>query len=109
MDKVRFKGNNLLYFCTKVPYLYSIFLRLCLRGLRLVVTGDICLNMRLCSWDRSKAYRSKALPNRSSETTATAGFLKSIIGQLPRVSGEDPERIRVDSVFETSVCSLSVC
>ena len=28
------------------------------------------------------------------------------IGQLPRVSGEDPERIRVDSVFETSVCSL---
>merc|ERR1712215_545544 len=26
------------------------------------------------------------------------------IGQLPRVSGEDPERIRVDSVFETSVC-----
>ena len=63
----------------KVPYLYSIFLRLCLRGLRLVVTGDICLNMRLCSWDRCKAYRSKALPNRSSETTATAGFLKSII------------------------------
>ena len=26
------------------------------------------------------------------------------IGQLPRVSGEDPERIRVDSVVETSVC-----
>ena len=31
-----------------------------------------------------------------------------LIGQLPRVSGEDPERIRVDSVFETSVCSLFV-
>ena len=32
------------------------------------------------------------------------------IGQLPRVSGEDPERIRVDSVVETSVlCSLSAC
>ena len=31
------------------------------------------------------------------------------IGQLPRVSREDPERIRVDSVFETFVCSLSVC
>ena len=30
------------------------------------------------------------------------------IGQLPRVSGEDPERIRVDSVVETCVC-LSVC
>ena len=26
------------------------------------------------------------------------------IGQLPRVSVEDPERIRVDSVFETLVC-----
>ena len=62
----------------KVPYLYSIFLRLCLRGLRLVVTGDMCLNIRLCNWDRCKACRSKALPNRSSETTATAGFLKSI-------------------------------
>ena len=33
-----------------------------------------------------------------------------VIGQLPRVSGEDPERNRVDSVFETFVlCSLSVC
>ena len=31
------------------------------------------------------------------------------IGQLPRVSREDPERIRVDSVFETSVCLFSVC
>ena len=34
------------------------------------------------------------------------------IGQLPRVSGEDPERIRVDSVVETFVClfvCLSVC
>ena len=32
------------------------------------------------------------------------------IGQLPQVSGEDPERIRVDSVVETSVlCSLSAC
>ena len=30
-----------------------------------------------------------------------------IIGQLPRVSGEDPERIRVDSVVETSVLCLS--
>ena len=29
------------------------------------------------------------------------------VGQLPRVSGEDPERIRVDSVVETLVlCSL---
>ena len=28
------------------------------------------------------------------------------IGQLPRVSREDPERIRVDSVFETSVGQL---
>merc|ERR1711895_314257 len=35
-------------------------------------------------------------------------FSQSYIGQLPRVSGEDPERIRVDSVVETSVC-LSVC
>ena len=33
-------------------------------------------------------------------------FYKIYIGQLPRVSGEDPERIRVDSVVETSVCSL---
>ena len=31
-----------------------------------------------------------------------------LIGQLPRVSREDPERIRVDSVFETLDCSLSV-
>ena len=31
------------------------------------------------------------------------------IGQLPRVSGEDTERIRVDSVFETSVLCVSVC
>ena len=31
------------------------------------------------------------------------------IGQLPRVSGEDPERIRVDSVSETSVCLFFVC
>ena len=31
---------------------------------------------------------------------------QKIIGQLPRVSREDPERIRVDSVFETFVCSL---
>ena len=30
------------------------------------------------------------------------------IGQLPRVSGEDPERIRVDSVVETFV-GLFVC
>ena len=30
------------------------------------------------------------------------------IGQLPRVSGEDPERIRVDSVVETSVLCLIV-
>ena len=29
------------------------------------------------------------------------------IGQLPRVSGEDPERIRVDSVVETLVLCLS--
>ena len=35
-------------------------------------------------------------------------LLWGIIGQLPRVSGEDPKRIRVDSVVETSVC-LSVC
>ena len=27
-----------------------------------------------------------------------------IIGQLPRVSGKDPERIRVDSVIETFTC-----
>ena len=32
-----------------------------------------------------------------------------IIGQLSRVSGEDPERIRVDSVFETSVLCVFVC
>ena len=31
------------------------------------------------------------------------------IGQLPRVSGEDPERIRVDSVVETSVCLFFSC
>ena len=31
------------------------------------------------------------------------------IGQLPRVSVEDPERIRVDSVFETLVCLFFVC
>ena len=30
------------------------------------------------------------------------------VGQLPRVSGEDPERIRVDSVVETFVCLFSV-
>ena len=32
--------------------------------------------------------------------------MEVIIGQLPRVSREDPERIRVDSVVETFVCSL---
>ena len=31
------------------------------------------------------------------------------IGQLPRVSGEDPERIRVDSVVETFVCLFVLC
>ena len=31
------------------------------------------------------------------------------IGQLPRVSGEDPKRIRVDSVVETCVCLFFVC
>ena len=31
-----------------------------------------------------------------------------IIGQLPRVSREDPERIRVDSVVETFVCLFSI-
>ena len=39
-------------------------------------------------------------------------FLKRLffIGQLPRVSREDPERIRVDSVFETCVlCVFFVC
>ena len=35
-------------------------------------------------------------------------FLYFIIGQLPRVSVEDRERKRVDSVFKTSAC-LSVC
>ena len=35
--------------------------------------------------------------------------LSENIGQLPRVSGKDPERIRGDSVVETLVCSLSVC
>ena len=34
--------------------------------------------------------------------------VETFIGQLPRVSGEDPERIRVDSVFETFI-SLCVC
>ena len=34
-------------------------------------------------------------------------LLIDLIGQLPLVSGEDPERIRVDSVVETLVlCSL---
>ena len=33
---------------------------------------------------------------------------KMFFGQLPRVSGEDPERIRVDSVVETFDC-LSDC
>ena len=32
-----------------------------------------------------------------------------VVGQLPRVSGEDPERIRVDSVFETLVCLSVLC
>ena len=31
-----------------------------------------------------------------------------IIGQLPRVSGKDPERIRVDSVIETFTCVFCV-
>ena len=31
------------------------------------------------------------------------------IGQLPRLSREDPERIRVDSVFETFICVFSAC
>ena len=35
-------------------------------------------------------------------------ILVTIIGQLPRVSREDPKRIRVDSVFETSVLCLFV-
>ena len=33
----------------------------------------------------------------------------TVIGQLPRVSREDPERIRVDSVVETSDCLFSAC
>ena len=45
-------------------------------------------------------YSSSAQILRYSETPSSA----QIIGQLPRVSGEDPERIRVDSVFETFVC-----
>ena len=36
-------------------------------------------------------------------------WISQYIGQLPRVSGEDPERIRVDSVFETSVCLFFSC
>ena len=36
-------------------------------------------------------------------------FVCLFIGQLPRVSREDPERIRVDSVFETFTCSLHIC
>merc|ERR1712175_54954 len=36
----------------------------------------------------------------------TDNFNAFTVGQLPRVSGEDPERIRVDSVVETFVCSL---
>merc|ERR1712240_447624 len=35
-----------------------------------------------------------------------AKHIRPAIGQLPRVSREDPERIRVDSVFETSVLCL---
>ena len=31
------------------------------------------------------------------------------VGQLPRVSREDPERIRVDSVFETLDCLFVLC
>ena len=31
------------------------------------------------------------------------------VGQLPRVSREDPERIRVDSVIETSDCLCVLC
>ena len=40
--------------------------------------------------------------------SAPACFSNCYFGQLPRVSVEDPERKRVDSVFKTSVC-LSVC
>merc|ERR1712175_28022 len=39
----------------------------------------------------------------------TDNFNAFTVGQLPRVSREDPERIRVDSVVETSVCSLLDC
>ena len=39
----------------------------------------------------------------------TIRVIQADIGQLPRVSGEDPERIRVDSVFETFVCLFFVC
>ena len=37
------------------------------------------------------------------------GISLAYIGQLPRVSREDPERIRVDSVVETSVCLSVLC
>merc|ERR1712208_225425 len=50
-------------------------------------------------------YSSSAQILRYSETPSSA----QIIGQLPRVSREDPERIRVDSVFETLVCVFVLC
>ena len=34
--------------------------------------------------------------------------VETFIGQLPRVSGKDPERIRVDSVIETCTCVFFV-
>merc|ERR1712208_35327 len=48
-------------------------------------------------------YSSSAQILRYSETPSSA----QIIGQLPRVSREDPERIRVDSVFITSLGSIT--
>ena len=56
--------------------------------------------------NREKNRYNNVLPCKYWVCIYTYSVLSIFIGQLPRVSGEDPERIRVDSVVETSVCSL---
>merc|ERR1712240_954534 len=67
-------------------------------------------NYNLCGLCWKILANSLEYPERIQRGLEWTQFLKRLsVGQLPRLSREDPERIRVDSVFETSVCSLSVC
>ena len=69
-------------------------------------TENLVLYIFHCNYIISNAIVFSKPQEKSSHQKHHHLSLHKTIGQLPRVSGEDPERIRVDSVVETFDCLL---